>query len=77
MPVVRLKLTEGEVCANPVMYTASEGRSLYTLLDIGEYYACTPKVGDEYYDKRYTKIGSVKENRLFADNGNFYLNNIK
>jgi hypothetical protein len=76
MPVVRLRLTEGEVCANPAMYTASEGRSLYKLLDTSDYSSCTPKVGDEYYDKRYTKIGSVKENRLFSDNGNFHLNNV-
>lgn len=69
LPVVRMKLTEGEVCANPSQYEKSSGRYLYKLLRDDEYYTCSSEIGGSYHDPRYKKISSVREDRLFEDNG--------
>lgn len=68
LPIVRLKLTEGKVCANPSEYEKSNGRHLYVLLR-GGYGSCSSEIGDEKHDPRYTEIGSIREDRLFDDNG--------
>ena len=69
MPVVRFKLTEGQICADPEQYMASDGRKLYPLLNTGSYGACSTMVASSYYDDRYDFVGSVNEVRLFEDNG--------
>lgn len=74
LPVIRLKLTEGQVCANPENYMPSEGRRLYKLLNTGDYHSCGQKVADGYFDTRYDLIGSVNEDRLFKDNGKLLSN---
>lgn len=69
LPIVRLKLTEGKVCANPDVQMKTEGRTVYKLLNSEYYGDCTTKVGNQTTDPRYTLIGSIKENRVFEDNG--------
>ena len=69
MPVLRLKLTEGEICAVSNEYMASSGRSLYKLLNYNGYGSWETKVGSYSHDPRYSKIGTVTESRLFSDNG--------
>jgi hypothetical protein len=73
LPVVRMKLTEEQPCADPTQYAASVGRYLYKLLKQTSYYSCKSKIADSYTDPRYDKIGSVREDRLFEDNGVFFI----
>jgi hypothetical protein len=69
LPIVRLKLTEEQPCVNPSEYAASSSRSLYKLLNQGAYHSCYTKLADSYTDPRYRKIGTIRESRLFEDNG--------
>ena len=69
LPILRLKLTEGQVWAVADEYMKSPGRTLYKLLDYNGYGDCDTKVGSYYNDPRYTQISTVTENRLFNDNG--------
>lgn len=69
LPVVRFRLTESKVCANPSQYAASSGRSLYKLLNSENYGSCSDKVGGSNYDSDYELLGTVREDRLFQDNG--------
>ena len=48
---------------------ASSGRTLYTLLNTNHYGKCSTKIAGKTNDPRYTKVGLVKENRLYDDNG--------
>ena len=73
LPVVRLKLTEGEVCTTPNHYEKSEGRYLYKLIYTRDYYKCSSMIAGLYKDPRYRKISSVSEDRLFEDNGVIYV----
>jgi len=69
LPAVRLRLTEGKVCANPYEKMATSGRSLYYLLDYSGYGSCSTKVGSYSTDPRYTNIGTINEAKLYEDNG--------
>ncbi|CAI2364556.1 unnamed protein product [Moneuplotes crassus] len=69
LPVIRFKLTEGQVCANPDTDMITEGRIPYKLLNTNNYHSCNQKVSDSYYDTRYDLIGSINEERLLKDNG--------
>lgn len=73
MPIVRMRLTEEQPCADPTQYTASRGRYLYRLLRQTSYYSCSHAIADSYTDSRYDKIGSVREDRLYEDNGLTYV----
>lgn len=67
--MVRFRLTEGKVCSNPDMFSKSDGRTLYKLVDSSQYGTCSDKVGSSVFDTRYDLVGTVKEDRLFSDNG--------
>lgn len=69
LPTVRLRLTEGKVCANPARYEKSDKRKLYKLLNTTNYGSCGDKIAGYGYDNDYDQIGSVSEDRLFEDNG--------
>ena len=69
LPILRLKLTEGEVWANANEYMTSSGRKLYKLLNRNKYGSWNTKVGNYTHDPRYTKIGAISEHKLFSDNG--------
>jgi hypothetical protein len=73
LPIVRLKLTEEQPCVNPTEYSASTSRKLYALLNQSSYNNCYTKLADAYNDPRYSKIGSIRESRLFEDNGVSYV----
>lgn len=73
LPIVRLRLTEEEVCSNPSEHALSKGRSLYKLLRTGGYNGCNSWIAGSYSDPRYTKIGTVREDRLYEDNGVSYV----
>ncbi|CAI2364706.1 unnamed protein product [Moneuplotes crassus] len=75
LPVVRFRLTEGQVCADPDIYMMSEGRYPYELLRNEDYHQCDKEVADGYFDTRYENIGSVNEERLLKDNGKFLFPN--
>jgi hypothetical protein len=62
-------LTEEQPCMNPTEYAASSNRKLYALLNQSSYNSCYTKLADTYNDPRYLKIGSIRESRLFEDNG--------
>lgn len=69
LPIVSFKITEGEVCANPNQQMASSGRTLYALINKSHYGSCSTKIAGSTTDPRYTKIGAIKENSLFDQNG--------
>ena len=73
LPTARFKLTEGNVCSNPSEVMRSTGRSEYTLLNSYTYSSCSTKIGGTTIDPRYTNIGTVREDRLFNDNGVIYV----
>lgn len=73
LPTVRFKLTEGDIWVNPAEVVHSPGRKEYTLLNSYTYSGWSTKIGGVYKDPRYTSIGSVREDRLFNDNGVIYV----
>ena len=68
LPTVRLKLEQGEICANPNEQQVSKGRHFYVLLNPGSYSGCSSKIAGFYTDPRYRKISSIREDRLYKDN---------
>ncbi|CAI2362240.1 unnamed protein product [Moneuplotes crassus] len=72
LPIVRFKLVEGQVCAEPSQEATTEGRFLYQLLNKYSY-ACWTEVAGSKTDPRYKKVASIKENRLYEDNGISYV----
>ena len=68
MPIVKLRLTEGLICADYKQFSTSQGRELYKLIKKSNYGNWTKKVGGEYTDPRVSRIGSVDERTLFNDN---------
>ena len=73
LPTVRLKLEQGEVCANPNEKQVPKGRYFYELLNSYSYGGCTSKVGGYYTDPRYREISTIKEDRLYKDNAVTYI----
>lgn len=69
LPITSFKITEGEVCANPSQQMTSADRTLYALLRTDSYGQCSTKIADSTIDPRYTKLGTIKENSLFDQNG--------
>lgn len=69
LPIVRFKLTEGMVCADSEEQTTSENRTLYGLLKNVHSSECRSKIGNSYYDTSYERVGSIKEETLYKDNG--------
>ena len=69
LPIIRFRLTEGKVCANPALYEKDRNRSLYMLINTERYGTWSPKVADSRHDNRYNLIGSIDEYKLFEDNG--------
>ena len=67
LPIVRFKITEGNVCVDPYQQMKSENRTIYKLMNdtYGEWEA---KVAGNSTDPQYVQIGSIKENILFDDN---------
>jgi hypothetical protein len=72
-PIVRLMLTEEEPCADPTQYASSKGRNLYRLLRTDSYSSCSNEIADSKTDPRYTKLATIREDRLFEDNGVLYV----
>lgn len=72
-PIVRMMLTEEQPCADPTQHAASKGRNLYKLLRTDSYSSCSNEIADSQTDPRYNKMGSVREDRLFEDNGVLYV----
>jgi hypothetical protein len=72
LPIIRLRLTEGKVCADPSEYMATPNRSLYRLLNTDHYGTCKNSVANSTFDPRYSGIASISEDILFKDNDLLY-----
>ena len=69
LPIVEFKLTEGKVCANPSEVERSKGRYNYKLLHDPTVSKCSESVGEYSYNPRFKKISTIREDRLYEDNG--------
>ena len=59
LPISRLRLSEGSICADKREFDKSAGRELYKLVDTSEYGGCYTEIGGQTTDSRYTNVGSV------------------
>lgn len=73
LPFIRMRLEQGDVCADPEQHDISRGRSTYKLLNNAQMTGCYTNIAGTKIDTRFQKILSVREDRLYQDNGVYYL----
>ena len=64
LPIVKLKITEGDICANPKNNYNTKDRFHYKLLKNQSKEGWTSKISGSYFDPRYKIISRIREDRL-------------
>lgn len=72
--LIKLKLSEGQICVNPNQYNTKYEKEQFILDEINDDYGCNDQVGNYTYDPRYTKLDQISKSILFPENEiyNFY-----
>lgn len=66
--LVKLKLSEGEICINPNQYNSKYPKDQFILDEIGNDYGCDDKVGNYTYDPRYIEVDQLSKSIVFPEN---------